>query len=693
MSSAFGRGEAIAPRHRELCADRSAARQSTRRVSGILERTAGERYPSAGLMAMCGLLPALLFGVLAGETPDARSAPESSAVYAGSAACSRCHSAIYRSYAKTAMGRSMASAIERALPDLSLPAHSTNDKLDRHFDVFTRDGKLYESEYAIAADTSEIFRDTRPMEWLIGAGINGFGPVVEQDHYLFQAPLSFYTKPGTWGPSPGYEAFDLGFNRPILAGCIFCHSGRANPVAGTNGQYADPPFSELSIGCENCHGPGAAHVQAMGSAPGAAKGTQIVNPSRLTPYLANNICMACHQTGDVRVLKPGKTYRDIRPGQPLDETLKILIVPPTPESPPDVDHVEHYYSMTLSKCYRSSGGRMSCISCHDPHVQPSAEEAPAYYAAKCLKCHTNQSCKIPLETRLHRQPSNDCAGCHMPKRDIQVISHSSATNHRILAQTGRAFPGYHVSSNNRRAAGPHRSRSAARPAKCRSSSIDAVAGLWRTGDGKAAVRRSVSRSAGELEKSDPDNALVQAAVGRRELKSGNFTAAVEHLQRALSLGPPQATTCADLADALTHLDRKNEAVTWLDKSIQLDPFNPFTQRTLDCATHRVEAVCASARGPGALCRGLPPGHVHAPDAGKGASAAGAVGEMASTSCLWPDRGIGLFAHDALALLDGDNLPRGDGGKLSTLPSGQRTETSAEVALPIPKCSRKSFCDM
>ena len=94
--------------------------------------------------------------------------------------------------------------------------------------------------------------------------------------------------------------------------------------------------------------------------------------------------MACHQTGDVRVLKPGKTYQDVRPGQPLDETLSILIVPPTPESPPDVDHVEHYYSMTLSKCYRASAGRMSCISCHDPHVQPHAAEAPAYFARKCL---------------------------------------------------------------------------------------------------------------------------------------------------------------------------------------------------------------------------------------------------------------------------------------------------------------------
>jgi hypothetical protein len=59
-----------------------------------------------------------------------------------------------------------------------------------------------------------------------------------------------------------------------------------------------------------------------------ALGSRIVNPARLTPYLADNICMACHQTRDVRVLKPGKTYQDIRPGYPLD-TLSILMIPRT----------------------------------------------------------------------------------------------------------------------------------------------------------------------------------------------------------------------------------------------------------------------------------------------------------------------------------------------------------------------------
>ena len=498
--------------------------------------------------------------------------------YVGSAACASCHASIYSDYEKTAMGRSVVPANAPFFSRLSLPAHFTNAAIDRHFDVFTKDEKLYLSEYAIAPDSSVIFREMRPVRWLIGAGMNGYAPVVEQDQYLFQAPLSFYTKPGMWGPSPGYESLDLGFNRPILAGCISCHTGRANPVPGTNGKYQDPPFSEASIGCEDCHGPGAAHIHAMQS--GATGKPQIVNPARLTPYLADNICMACHQTGDVRVLQPGKSYNDIRPGRPLDDVLAIFLVPPTRESPPDADHVEHYYSMILSKCYRSSKGRMSCLSCHDPHIQPTPSEAPAYYARKCLACHTNDSCKLPLATRMRQTPANNCIGCHMPKRDIQVISHSTATNHRIVARGDEPFP--EVTFQQTTAALPDL------------IDLDPAPGQENQAPGPLTLLQAYGELAAshpeykvryldllqKLETSMTDNALVQAAVGRRDLQSGDYSSATKHLLRAVALAPPEATTCGDLAAALAHEGHEQDAVSWLEKSIQLDPFNPFTQRSL-----------------------------------------------------------------------------------------------------------------
>ena len=511
--------------------------------------------------------------------------------YIGSQACSQCHADVYRRFSQTSMGRSMSPVTSAVLE--KTPSSYTNEKLDRRFEVYSKEANLYQSESGIGSDGKESFKSNSQVEWIIGAGVNGFGAILRKDNFLFQAPLSFYAKPKSWAPSPGYEFTDLGFNRPITPGCIFCHSGRPNPVAGSVGQFESTPFSELAIGCEKCHGPGAAHVQAIHdmSIPAGKKSTQpaafdskIVNPARLTPYLANNICMACHQTGDVRVLKPGKTYKDIRPGHPLDETLSILIVPPTRESPPSADHVEHYYSMTLSKCYRASQGKLSCITCHDPHVEPSSEEAPAYFAGKCLSCHTNQSCKLPIATRMQQQPANNCIGCHMPKRDIQVISHSSATNHRIVARPDEPFPD--VTFNQTTASLPdliHLNPARASSAGQAEASLPLLTLLQAYGELAANKPEYVApylKVLGQLEKTQPDDPLVQSSLGRRDLKSGDYQSAVIHLRRALENHPPVATTYADLADALTHLEQKEEALPLIEKAIELNPFDPTARKML-----------------------------------------------------------------------------------------------------------------
>jgi hypothetical protein len=509
--------------------------------------------------------------------------------YLGSQACSRCHQEIYRQFSQTSMGRSMSLATLAVLENRSASASYTNERLNRRFEVYSRDGKLYQSESGTAADGKESFRDAHQVEWIIGAGVNGFGAILSKDRYLFQAPLSFYSKPMSWGPSPGYEFTDLGFNRPITPGCIFCHSGRPNSVAGSNGKFQDTPFSELAIGCERCHGPGAAHVEAMHGSNGQAGKrnapvkpleSRIVNPASLSPYLADNICMACHQTGDVRVLQPGKSYQDVRPGHPLDETLSILMIPPTRESPPSEDHVQHYYSMTLSKCYRASSGRLSCITCHDPHVEPTREEAPAYFAAKCLTCHTNQSCKLPIESRMRRTPANDCVGCHMPKREIQVISHSSATNHRILARPDEPFP--EVTFQQTTAALPDLIHLNPAPGQQAAPFplLTLLQAYGELAENKPEYVAPYLKVLGQLEKAQSDDPLVRAALGRRDLKNGDFQSAAGHLRRALESHPPVATTYADLADALSHLGQTEEALPLLDKAIELDPFNPVARKMM-----------------------------------------------------------------------------------------------------------------
>jgi len=362
--------------------------------------------------------------------------------YVGSKVCAECHGAIYSKFSQTDMGRSMFLVSPKLLETFPNSAHIFDAKLNRHFDVLVHGGNLYQDDYETGPDSKELFRDTQKVEWIIGSGANGFGAIVRRGDYLFEAPLSFYSKTQRWALSPGYESYDYGFNRPILPGCIVCHSGRPQPVDNGNGRFLDPPFKDLSIGCENCHGPGASHVWEMREIGPSQDGAShsIVNPAKLPSWLADNICASCHQTGDARVLKAGRNYQDFRPGSALDDTIAILMVPPRRDSPPQNDLLEHYFSMTLSKCYERSESRLSCITCHDPHVQPAKQEASTYFRLKCLTCHTEKSCAVPLAIRQRKNPPDDCSGCHMPKRDVKEISHSMLTNHRIIRESGEPYP-------------------------------------------------------------------------------------------------------------------------------------------------------------------------------------------------------------------------------------------------------------
>ncbi len=502
--------------------------------------------------------------------------------YVGSKACAACHKRIYDEFSATHMGRSLTPVTAQLQATLPGPASIYEENLKRHFDVFFRDGKLYQSEFDIRSDGQEVFRDTRQVEWIIGAGANGFGGLVRRDHYLFQAPLSFYSRANNWAPSPGYEFGDYGFNRPILPGCISCHSGQPKPVEGTNGRFEDNPFKEMSIGCENCHGPGALHIQAMnaGSAHPAAEGHGIVNPAHLTPALANNICMSCHQTGDIRILKPGKDYRDFRPGTPLDNTLSIMMVPPTPQAPPQKDHLEHYYSMTLSKCFRASAGQMKCISCHDPHIEPTGEQSKVFFKKRCLTCHTEASCGLPLEKRQKEASADDCIGCHMPRRDVKTILHASITNHRILARPNEPFPD--VTFQQTTAALPDLIHLNPAPGE-KDDYIPLLTLLQAYGELAETKPEYVQRYLTvltQLERSEPGSGLVQAALGRRDLRAGSYQEAATHLQQAIAIDSSLATAFADLSDALFKMDRDQEALPLLQKAIALDAFNPVLQKTI-----------------------------------------------------------------------------------------------------------------
>ncbi len=508
---------------------------------------------------------------------------QSAAGYVGSKSCAKCHGEIYQTYSQTEMGRSMSEMNASLLAKIPNSASMFDRHLNRHFETYPRNGGLYQSEYETTDDGKEVFRDTHKIEWIMGSGANGWSAIVRRGDYLFQAPLSFYSSAKTWGLSPGYEFGDYGFSRPILPACIVCHSGQPQPVLDGDGRFRQPPFLELAIGCENCHGPGARHVIEMQvhSSVEAAAGS-IVNPARLTPWLADNICMSCHQTGQARVLQAGKQFSDFRPGAALSDTLSIFLVPFGRQSPPQDDLLEHYLSMRLSKCYRSSDGQLSCISCHDPHVQPTEQQAPAYYRGKCVSCHAARGCALALAVRQQKNPPDDCIGCHMPKRNVQVIAHSVLTNHRIVVTPDEPFPdaAFHMTTPGL----PDLVHLNAKPGSMDVPSPLTLLEAYR----QVMVSRPDYRErywslASQLQTSNPENIFVLEALADLSLQKKNvegMSAATGYLDRARNLGSTKPSDFERLARLLVAARQQAKAADVLRQGIDLIPYDAELYRLL-----------------------------------------------------------------------------------------------------------------
>jgi tetratricopeptide (TPR) repeat protein len=530
----------------------------------------------------------------AADAPPATAKALNQDGYVGTAACARCHRSIAESFAKASMGHSLTPITPEFLQTLPPGSPETNSLFDaksnHRFEVHAENDKLIQSEYETGASGQEVFRTTHELGWIIGTGEYGFGALLRRGDYLFQAPLSYYTRASRWDLSPGYQNEDYGFNRVIQPGCIYCHSGRPQIIAGRSGSYRDPPFTQTSVGCENCHGPGAAHVEAMrkGKIPRNGPDPTIVNPAHLVGQLANDICMSCHQAGDARVLQPGKTYQDFRPGEPLERTVAIFEIPPTRENPPSEDHVEHYYSMSLSMCFRatrnlSAEKQLRCISCHDPHVEPTGAEAPVYFKSKCLACHTEASCTAPPAARQATTPSDNCVGCHMPLRNNRTISHASATNHRIVRTPDEPFPDQTYNQTTAampdlielNPAGERGAGALAPPALIR---LQAYALL--KAEGKAQFVQPWVKTLAELEASNPENALVQASLGLRDLDAHKYGEAISHLEHSLQLEPLQPWVYVDLATAQDQSGKHAEAILSARKAVDLEPFNSSIRKTL-----------------------------------------------------------------------------------------------------------------
>jgi hypothetical protein len=350
--------------------------------------------------------------------------------YVGDDACAGCHDTEAKTYHEHPMSRSLA-PIASATPVERFEAESRNpfETLGLLYRVEKRAGRVVHKESSAAAG----IETEADIAFAVGSGRRGRSYLIEHDGYLFQSPITWYPLKGIWDLSPGYRESNAHFNRAIVPTCLFCHANQVEPDPETVNRFKPPLFRGHAIGCERCHGPGELHVQRhrSGDEPAGIDYT-IVNPRHLEHALREAICQQCHLHGEARVLPRGREYFDFRPGLPLHLFVADFVRPADQRL--DNTFVGTVEQMYASRCFQQSSGddKMGCISCHDPHSKPTADDRVAFYRGRCLQCHAKKAkaCNLPRPERLQKSPEDSCIVCHMPTRSGSVV-HTAITDHAI----------------------------------------------------------------------------------------------------------------------------------------------------------------------------------------------------------------------------------------------------------------------
>jgi hypothetical protein len=221
-------------------------------------------------------------------------------------------------------------------------------------------------------------------------------------------------------PRPAHEDEYLGkklFERDGVRRCLYCHTTNFRAVLDQVG----PEAADHAIGCERCHGPGGHHVVAVDA---GFSDLAIAHPDEASAPEINKLCGQCHSIHRPEILTAART-------DPIWYRFQAQ-------------------SLTWSRCFTASDGKLSCVTCHDPHR--GAETSVARIEAKCLTCHgaepvsagpvVSSAASPPTKTSPGQpaarepktpcpvNPAQGCLECHMP-RAWQQGTHSFKTDHFI----------------------------------------------------------------------------------------------------------------------------------------------------------------------------------------------------------------------------------------------------------------------
>jgi len=487
--------------------------------------------------------------------------------YLGDAACVGCHAKSAENFRQHPMGRSLAPLVEATVRkgDEGV-GRALFESQGLHYSIEHRDGHVFHQETRRDASGRIVTKNEAEVQFAVGSGRQGIAYLIEHDGFLFESPLTWYSRKQTWGLSPGFDVSNYQFDRPIQPNCLFCHANRVAPVAGPINQYRVPIFQGHAIGCERCHGPGELHVSSPAMVNG--KDMTIVNPADLAPALRDDVCAQCHLAGDSRVVRVGQRNEDYRPGLPFPRFWTVFVQPPDRA---ENRFVGQFEQMHESHCFRASQGRLGCISCHSPHHFPAPEEKVAYYRSRCLACHAEQGCSLPASDRLKRNRDDDCTHCHMPKESSFDIPHAASADHRIPR---------HESGGNRLVANPGRNGRDRRSLVSfhiermdadEQAEVERDRGVALCRDGAAGARAALPLLEAALA-ARSDDVTAWECKGHALARLGRYGEAFDAFRKALTMEPRRESAVVEAAHVATKIDRRPDAAAYFQRAIDINPW-------------------------------------------------------------------------------------------------------------------------
>lgn len=365
--------------------------------------------------------------------------------YVGSTACGECHQREYASWAKTSHALAIQDVTkehnpiigrwgttltfqEGDLPEVTIRLEKSANGLHQV--------TLIDSAEPTRASTLTVSRVSGGHGWK-----HRFYTKIDGDYYPL--PMDWNQSINDWVP------FRLSFwwksdgelrKRPFKmiawgSMCAGCHETGVVTTLGFTG-YQKSESKERAIGCEKCHGPGAAHTA-------NPEGVDIMKPTDLAFERQVEVCGQCHGFGKsvptgILSRHPMKEFGGemYRPGKVLAEYSK-----PAPicweGTPFAKKHRQQFFDHQQSAHYAAEVG---CIGCHAPHGSPYEHNLKAAKDdnALCLGCHGEtpqfrDASAIAEHTRhaayLEGKGEMECISCHQQRSTFSASMGDGSSHH------------------------------------------------------------------------------------------------------------------------------------------------------------------------------------------------------------------------------------------------------------------------